>query len=84
MNKNLEILEFHKILEMLANLSANEITQRKYAPSSPAPTWQRHGQSWKRPTMRSSCPSSSAHRRSTPFRICGWDCAGQSPGRDCR
>ena len=23
MNKNLEILEFHKILEMLANLSAN-------------------------------------------------------------
>lgn len=29
MNKNLEILEFHKILEMLANLSANEITREK-------------------------------------------------------
>ena len=24
MNKNLEILEFHKILDMLANLSAND------------------------------------------------------------
>ena len=29
MNKNLEILEFHKILEMLATLSANEITREK-------------------------------------------------------
>lgn len=29
MNKNYEILEFHKILDMLANLSANEITREK-------------------------------------------------------
>ena len=29
MNKNYEILVFHKILDMLANLSANEITREK-------------------------------------------------------
>lgn len=37
MNKNLEILEFHKILDMLANLSANDITREKVLAITPNP-----------------------------------------------
>ena len=76
MNKNLEILEFHKILDMLANLSANDITREKVLAITPNPDL---AQNWKRQMMLFSCPYSSVPRRSTGFRICGWDCGGQSP-----
>ena len=79
MNKNLEILEFHKILDMLANLSANDITREKFLPLPRIPTSRKPVQNWKRQTMLFSCPYSLVPRRSTGFRICGWDCGGQSP-----
>ena len=77
MNKNLEILEFHKILDMLANLSANDITREKVL--AIIPTSRKPVQNWKRQTMLFSCPYSLVPRRSTGFRICGWDCGVQSP-----
>ena len=75
MNKNLEILEFHKILDMLANLSANDITREKVLAITPNPDLAEA----RAETMLFSCPYSSVPRRSTGFRICEWDCGGQSP-----
>lgn len=79
MNKNLEILEFHKILDMLANLSANDITREKVLAITPNPDLAEARAELERQTMLFSCPYSLVPRRSTGFRICGWDCGGQSP-----
>ena len=77
MNKNLEILEFHKILDMLANLSANDITREKVLAITPNPDLAEARAELEK--MLFSCPYSSVLRRSTGFRICGWDCGEQSP-----
>mgnify|MGYP000161121231 CR=1 FL=1 len=80
MNKNLEILEFHKILDMLANLSANDITREKVLAITPNPDLaEARAELEKDKRCFFSCPYSSVLRRSTGFRICGWDCGGQSP-----
>ena len=81
MNKNLEILEFHKILEMLANLSANEITREKVRTIVPCSDL---AEARTELEKTNDAFQLSVQFGAPPFRICGWDCAGQSPGRDCR
>ena len=78
MNKNLEILEFHKILDMLANLSANDITREKVLAITPNPDLAEARAELEK-TNDAFQPYSLVPRRSTGFRICEWDCGGQSP-----
>ena len=73
MNKNLEILEFHKISPPTTSHG------KKFLPLPRIPTLRKPVRNWKRQTMLFSCPYSLVPRRSTGFRICGWDCGGQSP-----